>query len=260
MNIENIINKFGIKKGDKLLVSSNIVKIIINAKKKNIIFNPNSIIDVLKDKVGKNGTLLFPTFNWDFCKGVIFDYNKTPSRTGSLSKVALTRSDFSRTRNPIYSFAVYGKDKEKICNLKHEDCYGLDSPFEYLIKNKGKCLLIDVSYRVVSGIYRGGFPFHHVAEQKAKINYRYFKNFTGTYVDKFKKKKKITIKYFVRDLSLNYSVFIRKSLDKVLINKKILSRQINNGIRFELIDIPKSMKVLIKDLRSKSSFFYKKIN
>jgi len=64
----------------------------------------------------------------------------------------------------------------------------------------------------------------------------------------------------VRDLSLNYSVFIRKSLDKVLINKKILSRQINNGIRFELIDIPKSMKVLIKDLRSKSSFFYKKIN
>ena len=76
MNIENIINKFGIKKGDKLLVSSNIVKIIINAKKKNIIFNPNSIIDVLKNKVGKNGTLLFPTFNWDFCKGVIFDYNK----------------------------------------------------------------------------------------------------------------------------------------------------------------------------------------
>ena len=34
MDIENKIDKLGIKKGNKLLVSSNIVKIIINFKKK----------------------------------------------------------------------------------------------------------------------------------------------------------------------------------------------------------------------------------
>jgi aminoglycoside 3-N-acetyltransferase len=260
MDIKNKIDKLGIKKGNKLLISSSIIKIIINFKKKKIVFNPNMIIDILKDKVGKSGTLLFPTFNWDFCKGKTFDYEKTPSRTGSLSKFALARSDFSRSKNPIYSFAVWGKDKEKICNLKHEDCYGLNSPFGYLIKNKGKHLLIDLQFPTASRMYFGGFPFHHVAEQQANIDYRYFKNFTGMYIDKFKKKSEKTFKYFVRDLNLNYSVFIRKSLNKVLTKKKILKTKFIDDVRFELIDIAGSMEVLTKDLKSKRKFFWKKKN
>ena len=76
MNLENIINKLEINKGDKLLVTSNIIRIIINYKKKNITFDPNFLIDLLKEKVGKSGTLFFPTFNWDFCKGKTFNYYK----------------------------------------------------------------------------------------------------------------------------------------------------------------------------------------
>ena len=190
MDLENIINKLEINRGDKLLVSSNITKLIINFKKKNIVFDPNLLIDLLKDKVGKNGTLLFPTFNWDFCKGKTFDYHGTPSRTGSLSNVALKRSDFTRSISPIYSFVVTGKDKEKICNLKHTNCYGLDSPFGYLIKNKGKNLFIDLNYRVYSGMNFGGFTFHHVAEQYAKVKYRYFKKFVGNYINQKKAQKK----------------------------------------------------------------------
>lgn len=260
MNLESIINKLGIQNGDKLFVSSNIVKLIINFKKNNILFDPNYLIDLLKEKVGKNGTLLFPTFNWDFCRGKTFNYFNTPSRTGSLSSAALKRSEFMRSINPIYSFAVTGKDKEKICNLKHHDCYGLDSPFGYLIKNKGKHLLIDLNYRVVSGIYFGGFPFHHVAEQQANVEYRYFKKFKGSYINKFRKKKTLSFKYFVRDLKLNYSVFIKKSLDKEFIKKKILIKKKFAGIKFEMIDIPKSMKVLTKDLKAERKFFFKKRN
>ena len=260
MNLENIINKFEIKKGDKLLVSSNIVKLIINFKKKNIIFNPNLLIDLLKEKIGKNGTLLFPTFNWDFCKGKTFNYYNTPSHAGSLSNIALKRSEFVRSSNPIYSFAVTGKDKEKICKLKHEDCYGLNSPFGYLIKNNGKHLLVDLNYRIVSGIYFGGFPFHHVAEQLAKVDYRYFKYFKGFYINKYNKKKLVTVKYFVRDLNLNYSVFMRGILDKKLSKEKILKRKTFKGVKFQLINIPRSIKILTDDLKNKRKFFFRKKN
>ena len=212
MNLENIINKFEIKKGDKLLVSSNIVRLIINFKKKNITFNPNLLIDLLKEKIGKNGTLLFPTFNWDFCKGKTFNYYNTPSRTGSLSNIALKRSEFVRSSNPIYSFAVTGKDKEKICKLKHEDCYGLNSPFGYLIKNNGKHLLVDLNYRIVSGIYFGGFPFHHVAEQLAKVDYRYFKSFKGKVIEKNREEVDCELKYYAKsrnfDSDLNLSALV----------------------------------------------------
>ena len=93
MNLYEIINKLEINKGDKILVSSNIVRILINFKKENIKFNPNYIIDLLKEKIGKDGTLLFPTFNWDFCRGKTFNYHLTPSKTGTLSQAALKRND-----------------------------------------------------------------------------------------------------------------------------------------------------------------------
>ena len=122
---------------------------------------------------------MLPAFNWDFCKGKDFDYHKTKSRTGSLSNIALKRKDFARTKNPIYSFAVTGKNTDYICNLNHKSCFGLDSPFGYLIQNHGKNLFIGMDYK-------DGFAFDHVAEEAVGVNYRYFKNFSGFYSDKFK--------------------------------------------------------------------------
>ena len=56
-----------IKKNDKILVSSDILPFLVNSNS-----SPkelaNQIIDELINIVGKNGTILFPTYNWDFCK------------------------------------------------------------------------------------------------------------------------------------------------------------------------------------------------
>ena len=57
---------------------------------------------------------------------------------GSMGSFALKRKDFRRTKNPIYSFAVTGKDKDYLCNLNHNNCFDFDSPFGYLIKNHAK--------------------------------------------------------------------------------------------------------------------------
>ena len=58
MNLEFLLNKLQIKKGDKILLTSNILRILLKFKKKEINFDQNILIDTLKKKFGKNGTLV----------------------------------------------------------------------------------------------------------------------------------------------------------------------------------------------------------
>ena len=131
---EEILNSLNIKTGDNLLVNSDILKILVKHRET---ISPDQIINVLKKKISEKGNLIFPTYNWDFCKGYTFDYINTPSTTGSLSKIALSRNDFIRTKNPIYSFTVYGKYSKYLANLKHQSCFGEDSPFAFLYQKNG---------------------------------------------------------------------------------------------------------------------------
>jgi aminoglycoside 3-N-acetyltransferase len=251
MDLENIFSKININSGDKILVSSDIVTLLVKLKKQNKNFDANLIIDLLINKVGPNGTLMFPAFNWDFCTGKDFDYHKTPSRTGALSNVALKREDFQRTKNPIYSFAVTGKDKDYICNLDHGSCFGLNSPFGYLIKNHGKNLFIGIDYKE-------GFTFDHVAEETVGVDYRYFKNFSGLYIDKFKNKTRVNYRMYVRNLSLNVVTAIDKKLDEVLTKNNAYEKENSNGIRFTLIDLYKAYELMIHDLKSRDGLIYAK--
>ena len=258
MNLELLFNKFKIQKGDKIIVSSDLLRLLLKTKKKEINFNPNDLIDILKEKIGKNGTLFIPTFNWDFFKGKTFYVNKSVSHSGSLGNVALKRKDFTRSFNPIYSFAVTGKDKDKICNQKHNDCFSLNSPFGYLIKNKGKNLFIDLHYKNPDETLFIGFPFHHVVEQAVKVEYRYKKEFKGFYYNKKNEKKKLKIKFYAFDLKLKYRVFLKRKLYTDLLKKKIIKKETSHGVNFDLLDIKKTYDILKKDLSSKESFFIKK--
>ena len=93
MNLEFFLKKLQIKKGDKIIVTSNIIKILSKFKKKEINFDPNILINILKKKIGKEGTLLIPTFNWDFLRGKTFNYYDSPSQAGSLGNIALKRKN-----------------------------------------------------------------------------------------------------------------------------------------------------------------------
>ena len=251
MDLRTIFDQIDIEQGDKILVNSSIVKLMIELKKNSKKFDANLVIDSLINKIGPSGTLMFPTFNWDYCKGEDFDYYKTQSRTGSLSNFALKRKDFQRSKNPIYSFAVTGKDQDYVCNLNHNSCFSLDSPFGYLIKNHGKNLFIGIDYTE-------GFTFDHVAEETVGVNYRYFKNFSGFYTDRFKKKKNVNYKMYVRDLSLNVVTGINEKFEEILSKNKAYKKKNINGIRFTLIDINKAYEAMVNDLKLKGGLIYPK--
>lgn len=239
---EKVLNRLEIKKKDKIIVNSNILNLISRFKNKDL---PKILIKSLKKKVTSQGTLLFPTFNWDFCKGKTFDFKKTKSNTGALSNISLCMKDFERSMNPIYSFTVYGKDKEKISKLKHRSCFGFDSPFGYLIQNKGKNLFIDLDYKKA-------LTFVHVAEESVGVNYRYFKIFKGDYIKKNKKKVTQSFKMYVRKTQKVSKTVIDKKFDKVLKKKKALKEITFKKIRFSIVDINKAFSLMKKDIRSKN--------
>jgi len=210
--IRNLIDKIEIREKDFIFLVSDITKLMFYFKKKNINFDINCFLDSILEAIGSDGTLVLPTYNWDFCKGVNFDYNKTQSVTGVLGKVALKRDDFIRTTNPIYSFAVAGKEKDELYNLKHSSCFGEDSPFSYFHKNNIKYLSIGVDYK-----FLGFTPVHYV-EEKVGVSYRYFKNFKGKYIDKNGEQKDVTYKFYVKDLSKVSMTGIKAETDLQLIS------------------------------------------
>lgn len=235
-----ILHKLGIKAKDKILVTSNILRIIQNKKNE---LKPNEIIQILKNIVSDKGNLFFPTYNWQFCKSKEFDYNKTRSLTGALSNLTLEKDEFVRSSNPIYSFSIFGKDKKKISLLKHKSCFGLDSPFGYLINNKGKQLFIDLDYKEA-------FTFAHVAEETAQVNYRYQKNFSGIYINAKKQKIKKVFTMYCRKINEVKSTIITNKFDNILKKNKAIKTIKFKSLVFSIVDIPKAYDLMVKDLKN----------
>ena len=62
MNLESLLNKFQIKKGDKIIITSDILKILIQFKKKKIDFDPNKLIDIVKKKNRRKRYIVYTYF------------------------------------------------------------------------------------------------------------------------------------------------------------------------------------------------------
>ena len=239
--IKNLLNNLEIKKKDFIFLVSDITKLMFYFKKKNISFDINCFLDTILEAIGIDGTLVLPTYNWDFCKGIDFNYKKTESVTGVLGKVALKRDDFIRTTNPIYSFAVAGKEKNNLYNLKHSSCFGEDSPFSYFHKKNVKYLSIGVDYK-----FLGFTPVHYV-EEKVGVSYRYFKNFKGKYVDQNGERKDVIYKFYVKDLSKVSMTGIKAETDNQLISIGAMKKYCFCEENFMLIYLRPALDHLILD-------------
>lgn len=194
----------GIREGCVLYVSSDITMMMYrlgrvygvrSRKEKNEFLH--RFVDMLKMMTGTEGTLLVPMFTWAFCHGEDFDIRKTPGEVGALGNWILeNRGDFKRTRHPLYSFLVSGKDAGLLCGMDNQSAWSEDSPFGYLHRSRGKNLLINVSLEK-------SFTFTHYVEECLKVPYRYFKDFQGTYIDGQGNRERRIYTQFVRDLAID---------------------------------------------------------
>lgn len=199
----------------------------------------NVLTDYIQDVVGIEGTLLFPVFSWEFCRGNGFDYFKTQGENGSYSNWILNhRKDFRRTQHPMYSFMVWGKDAEKLCNMSNQDAWGVASPFYYIMENYGKQLDFNVeSYK--------GLTFVHCIEQWVGVPYRHPKYFFGNYTNADGRTEVRCYSMYVRDLSVDEHT---KTTHQFLIENKAALQTEWNGNKLTAVDLEKCYQVLKKDI------------
>ena len=183
----------GVASGDVLLVHSDVKRTVVAARRAGVALTPDDILDSFILALGNAGTVILPLFNFDFPASKLFDIRNTPSQMGVLTEIARQRTGAVRTGHPIYSFAVIGQEKELFRGVDNESGYGDDSPFALLHKLGGKIASLDLEDQ-------DSMTFYHYVEECLGVDYRYFKTFSGEYIDEQGNAGTRSYKLFVRDL------------------------------------------------------------
>ena len=245
IKLRDIPALFGLEKGDAVWIASDMKNLLYECISHDDDKDLNVFLDGIIDIIGPEGTILVPTFNWNFCQGKTFDYYKTPCKTGSLGKIALKRDDFKRTKHPIYSFAVWGKDKEELCARDYKSSFGIESPFTYCREKNAKNIFIDVECQ-------HSFTFVHYVEEMEGITYRYLKDFTADYIDENGVKTTRTYSMNVRDLSEDIFITIypfEEDFKKIGASRRFTA----NGIPMKVIKMGDVYPIIADDVKNTRS-------
>ena len=158
---------------------------------------PQTVIDALIKVLGDEGTLIVPRFNFDFSTyGTTWDVRSTPSHMGIISEFVRKDPRSRKVFHPIYPFSIIGKHADELVQHRYKGGYSKDSIFNQLLVLDAKIIQIDKVYKSTTII-------HHV-EEILKVDYKYYKNFTGYVIDENGKKYEDTFNLYVRKLDEGY--------------------------------------------------------
>ncbi len=199
--------KSGVEQGDVLLVHSSLKRLLKKVADENdVSATPEIIYKSLLLAIGDQGTLILPLFNFDFPKSKFFDVRNTPSHMGALTEIARNNSVSVRTGHPIYSFSIIGKYADQFKGIDNESGYGPDSPFAVLRKLKARIASIGLSDQ-------NSMTSYHYVEECNEVPYRYFKDFTGQYIDQNGHQAERTYKLFVRNTEQGVNTDVNRCMD-----------------------------------------------
>ena len=192
LTFEQLVEGFrnlGVQQGDTLLVHSSYKSF------GDVDGGPQTVIRALENALGtdKNGTLIMPTFNFDFNKGTPWDVRSTPSKMGVLTELVRQDPRAKRVFHPFYSFAILGKHAEMLGSLRYKSAYERNSVFGKLRDLDGKIMVIGLSYN-------NSMTFFHHIEQMEGVDYRFLKQFTGEVTDENGNTYTDTFEMLVRDI------------------------------------------------------------
>src|SRR5258708_5719996 len=154
---------------------------------------PQGVIDAILEVIGPSGTLIVPTFNYDFLKGVPWDIRTSPSQMGILTELMRQDPRAKRMFHTIYSMAAIGKHSDELAAHHSQDCFGDTTIFKKFRDWEAKILIIGLAYSK-------SITFLHHCEQAAKVDYRFLKEFSGTAIDSGGMPHEVTYTMFVRDV------------------------------------------------------------
>jgi len=168
-DIKASLRQLGLKKGDKIGVHSSLSSFGV------VEGGADTVIDALLEVVGKEGTIVMPTYStnrvgikltpeeiaagltWKF-KILHYNPSTTPCWTGIIPETFRKRNGVLRSSHSTHSKAAIGRHAEKI--IKNEDPSAL-GPWKKLLELDGYILLVGVGLRACSSM--------HLAEERVKL-------------------------------------------------------------------------------------------
>jgi len=243
-NIKAVIINSGIKKGDNIFCHTDLSKL----KKLDFDYSllPKLIYKTIMKVLGKNGTLVVPTFTYSFCNKEVFDVKNFNTPCGSFSNYVKNLKDSKLYADPNVSVAIIGKNKRYFSKNPTVNTYDLNSFFDRFFKKGGK--ICNINLDVTS-------TFIHYFERKLRVKYRFDKVFNGKIKFKnklIKRKSIIFVRYLKKENKQNLSQFIRKS-------KRYTHSMRKENFVINTIDIKDYYKIIKKNLAKNKSFLINKI-
>ena len=205
MNLKKYIAKhikdLKIKRGDNVCVHANLSRFGISNNKLPLI-----IIKGILAKIGTQGTLCMPCYNFNLNNNKVYDPNKFYNKGNSLLyKTFFNKFKTFVSNKIIHRHACVGKKAYLLGGNKEISCFGKKSDFEFFFKNNFKILLLGCEPS------EGLTYFHHL-EKLVNVNYR--KDIQLKILIKKNKSINITnLKYFAlknRSVKNNFNLFFNK--------------------------------------------------
>jgi aminoglycoside 3-N-acetyltransferase len=153
------------------------------------------VLDVIFETIGQEGTIAVPTFPFTFNRGIDFDPLTTPSKgMGAFSEFVRQQPNALRTTHPMQCLAIVGKHAADLVQNDTLSAFDDGSAFDRMVNLGFKLLLLGADIQAASIV--------HYSEQRAKVPYRYWKDFSGRVkvADSWEPR---TYRMFVRDLDLD---------------------------------------------------------
>lgn len=137
---------------------------------------PARIYDVLRHHLGAEGTVAVPTFNFDFCDGVAFHRQHTPSvAMGAFSEFVRQLPQSRRSPHPLQSLAAIGPLSKTLAERDTPGAFEPGGSFDALLEHDVTIVMLGCGINAVSLV--------HWAEERVGVPYRYWKSFSGHYRD-----------------------------------------------------------------------------
>lgn len=190
-DVESTLKKVGLKKGDIVLVHSDISTFGKLGDVKNKDEFLQGLLNAFLNVIGSNGILIVPTYTYSFCKNKIFDIKNSKSTVGIFTEFVRKHEDAIRSEDPIFSHAGIGKNAKKLLKNLSNECFGRDSFFDRLYKFDGKIINFGKFFDIT---------FLHYIENAFGVGHRFNKKFSGTIVREDGSRCNKEVVYYVRYL------------------------------------------------------------
>lgn len=148
-----LISQLGVKTGDVAFIHSSVDQL-------NLDFPFYRILALIRQVVGEQGTVLFPTYpklsSYKYLlSGEIFDVGKTPSYTGILTEFARRQKGAARSLHPTKSVCAIGRYAQELTNTHQNSPYPYDScsPYYKIMEYDGRIIGLGVSTKSLSFVH-----------------------------------------------------------------------------------------------------------